>query len=274
MRARRIPALSVAVSLAVAGASCGGEPTAATGPTGAGASPSVSPSPSPEPTSSFPAFAEDELLQMSEPVTFEGDGGVRLEGRLFGSGDVGVVLSHMQPGDVSQWLAFAGLLAERGYRVLTYDRRGVCPGGDLGCSDGPSSAGSWRDLAYAVDLLRSEGSSSVVVGGASLGAMESLYALSHGLEADGLIWLSGLDLYEGESIKEQLQHVRVPTLFMAGEFDPNSAPLGPAIERAASRPAEILVLETGEHGTDILDFGDPVVADELRQAVLDFLSGF
>ena len=30
---------------------------------------------------------------------------------------------------------------------------------------------------------------------------------------------------------------------------------------------------TGEHGTDILDFGDPVVADRLRQTVLDFLAG-
>jgi pimeloyl-ACP methyl ester carboxylesterase len=215
-----------------------------------------------------------ELLKMSEPVAFEGADGVRLEGRVFGSGDVGVVLAHMDPGDQSQWMPFAGLLADRDYRVLTYDRRGVCPGGDLGCSKGTNALGGWRDLASAVDLLRSEGSDTVVVGGASLGAMESLYALSRGLDADGLIWLSGLDLYQGAAITRQLQEVRVPALFMAGRFDPNSAPLGHAIARAASGPLRIVRLGTGEHGTDILDFGDPVVADRLRQDVLDFLARF
>jgi hypothetical protein len=33
------------------------------------------------------------------------------------------------------------------------------------------------------------------------------------------------------------------------------------------------VLDTGEHGTDILEFGDPAVADEFRRSVLDFLAG-
>ena len=232
------------------------------------------PSTSPEPTSSFPEIDETQALAMSEPVTFEGADGVRLDGRLFGDGDVGVVLSHMRPGDQGQWLPFAGLLAQRGYRVLTFDRRGECPGGDLGCSEGHGGdPGTWRDLAGAVGLLRHEGSDRVVVGGASLGAMESLYALAHGLDADGLIWLSGQDLYEGESIRDQVRDVRVPTLFMAGAFDPNASPLGHALERAGSGPIEVVGLDTGEHGTDILRFGDPVVADRIRQTILDFLAG-
>jgi hypothetical protein len=64
-------------------------------------------------------------------------------------------------------------------------------------SGGQASDSGWEDLAYAVDLLRERGASRVVVGGASLGAMESMYALSQGLDADGLIWLSGVDLYAG-----------------------------------------------------------------------------
>ena len=256
----------------VAAAACGGGTDRGSNTGSAAADPS--PSPSPEPTSSFPVMGESELLAMSVPVTFEAADGVRLEGRLFGSGDVGVVLSHMRPGDQGQWLAFAGLLAARGYRVLTYDRRGECPGGDLGCSQGTGGdAGTWRDLASAVALLRDEGSDRVVVGGASLGAMESLFALSRGLDADGLIWLSGLDLYEGESIEEQVREVRVPKLFMTGSFDNDSAPLEPALERAAPEPVEFVSLDTGEHGTDILRFGDPAVADQIRQTVLDFLAG-
>ena len=118
---------SVAAACAViALASCGG----AEGASGSsGPEPSSSVSPSPQATSEFPAFTGSEALAMSDPVRFRGAGGVRLEGRVFGSGDVGVVLGHMRPGDQSQWFGFATLLADRGYLALTYDRRGVCPGG-------------------------------------------------------------------------------------------------------------------------------------------------
>lgn len=209
---------------------------------------------------------------MSEPVRFRVAGGVELEGRVFGSGNVGVVLAHMRPADQSQWLGFAALLADNGYLVLTYDRRGVCPGGELGCSGGSGSEPGWEDLAFAVDLLREEGASRVVVGGASLGAMESLYALSQGLDADGLIWVSGADLYGGVPVTEQLQGVRVPKLLMAGEFDSDAVALRPEVERAALPPKDVVLLDTGEHGTDILEFGDPAVADVFRQSILDFLA--
>ena len=235
--------------------------------------PPASISPSPQVTSEFPTFSRSEALAMSDPVRFRGAGGVRLEGRVFGLGDVGVVLGHMRPGDQSQWFGFAALLADQGYAVLTYDRRGVCPGGDLGCSDGNASDSGWQDLAYAVDLLREHGASRVVVGGASLGAMESMYALSRGLDADGLIWLSGVDLYGGVPVTRQVRAVRVPKLLSAGEFDSDAAELRPAVERAAPPPTQVVLLDTGEHGTDILEFGDPAVADEFRQAVLDLLAG-
>ena len=235
--------------------------------------PPASISPSPQVTSEFPTFSRSEAQAMSDPVRFRGAGGVRLEGRVFGSGDVGVVLGHMRPGDQSQWFGFAALLADQGYAVLTYDRRGVCPGGDLGCSDGNASDSGWQDLACAVDLLREHGASRVVVGGASLGAMESMYALTRGLDADGLIWLSGVDLYAGVPVTRQVRAVRVPKLLAAGVFDSGAAALRPAVERAAPPPTQIVLLDTGEHGTDILEFGDPAVADEFRRSALDFLAG-
>jgi dienelactone hydrolase len=267
MQTRSIAAAACAV---IALASCGGgeEASGSSGP-----EPSSSVSPSPQATSEFPAFTGSEALAMSDPVRFRGAGGVRLEGRVFGSGDVGVVLGHMRPGDQSQWFGFATLLADRGYLALTYDRRGVCPGGDLGCSGGNASDSGWEDLAYAVDVLRDRGASRVVVGGASLGAMESMYALSRGLDADGLIWLSGVDLYGGVPVTRQVRAVHVPKLLSAGEFDSDAAELRPAVERAAPPPTQVVLLDTGEHGTDILEFGDPAAADEFRQAVLDFLAG-
>ena len=131
----------VSASLVLLGSACGGEQAAAP-PT----APSSSPTPSQAATSRFPALERADLLAMSEPVRLHGDGGVRLEGRLFGSGVVGVALAHMRGGDQSQWFELAGLLADNGYRVLTYNRRGSCPGGELGCSGG-------HDVGGVLDFL-------------------------------------------------------------------------------------------------------------------------
>jgi hypothetical protein len=225
----------------------------------------------PASTSRFPDIVESEALAMSEPVRFRAADGVPLEGRMFGSGEVGVVLAHMRPGDQSQWLEFAALLATHGYRVLTYNRRGECPGGELGCSGGTGTGDDWKDLDPAVDLVRRAGSRRVVVGGASLGAMESLFALSRGLEADGLIWVSGYDFYGLVPVQRQVRDVLVPKLFVAGESDRDAAAALSVFDRAAPSPKEIVLLPTGEHGTEILDYADPSVADEFRQTVLDFL---
>jgi len=44
-------------------------------------------------------------------------------------------------------------------------------------------------------------------------------------------------------------------------------------ERKAPEPREVVTLDTGEHGTDIFDFAPDPVADEFRQAVVEFLDG-
>src|SRR3546814_12583765 len=72
---------------------------------------------------------------------------------------------------ISDWSSDVCSSDLNGYRVLTYNRRGSCPGGELGCSGG-HDVGGWRDLAFVVDRLREAGAQRVVVGGASLGAME------------------------------------------------------------------------------------------------------
>ena len=66
----------------------------------------------------------------SREITFTSSDGITLSGRLFGpaDGSAGVVLAHMYPSDQSAWFDFASRLGERGYRVLTFDFRGYCPG--------------------------------------------------------------------------------------------------------------------------------------------------
>jgi pimeloyl-ACP methyl ester carboxylesterase len=177
----------------------------------------------------------------------------------------------MGGGDQSQWFGLAGLLADNGYRVMTYNRRGSCPGGELGCSGG-HDVGGWRDLAFVVERLREAGAQRVVVGGASLGAMESLYALSRGLDADGLIWVAGVDLYGGVTVSAQTRGLRMPKLFMAGDGDSEAGDLLQVFDETAPEPTDVVTLDTGEHGTDILAYADVAVADAFRQAVLDFLA--
>jgi predicted alpha/beta-hydrolase family hydrolase len=264
-------ALGVLALVAGACGASGEEPAAtSTGATATAESTPASPAEAAE-VSSFPTFSSEELIAMSEPVRVRAAEGVRIAGRLFGAGDVGVVLSHMGDGDQSQWLEFAGQLAEEGYLVLTFDRRGSCPGGELGCSTGTDDGDGWKDLAFLVDELRAAGAEHVVVGGASLGAMESLYALSQGLDADGLIWVAGIDLYNGVPVSEQVGDVRVPKLFISGDADEEPADLLEVFEADAPPPIEVVTLDTGEHGTDILAYAPVAVADEFRESVVGFL---
>src|SRR4029450_11144518 len=75
---------------------------------------------------------DDASLANSTPTTFETSDGVQLSGRLFGpeSASAGVVLAHMLPADQTSWYPFAERLASQGYRVLTFDFRGLRPGGE------------------------------------------------------------------------------------------------------------------------------------------------
>ena len=85
---------------------------------------------------------------------------MQLAGRLFGPDDAtaGVVLAHMLPADQTSWFDFADRLGELGYRVLTFDFRGYCPGGDAGCSEGQKDATAiWQDVAAPWAFLRIAG---------------------------------------------------------------------------------------------------------------------
>ena len=103
------------VGLALVGCSSASSSPASSTATSA-ASSTVSPAPSPDRAAG------------SDPVRFDAGGGIRLAGRLFGSGRVIVVLAHQVDDDQSDWYPFAKRLVSLGYRALTFDLRGYCPG--------------------------------------------------------------------------------------------------------------------------------------------------
>jgi pimeloyl-ACP methyl ester carboxylesterase len=239
-----------------------------------GSPPDASPSPTPEATSAFIERTPEELVAMSEPVGFRTDDGLRIEGRLFGAGDTAVALSHMSGGDQTQWWPLAGTLADEGYLTLTFNRRGSCPEGDAGCSDDGEEFSGWRDLVAAVGFVRDEGAERVVIGGASIGASESMYVAEEGLaDIDGVVWVAGVELYLDTNLIDGLSAVRDPKLFLAGRDDADLGDVAVEMDRMAPPPKELVLLDTGEHGTDILSYDAPEVTDAFRQAVLDFLAG-
>lgn len=194
-------------------------------------------------------------LSGSRAVTFESSDGVTLEGRLFGDGSTGVVLSHMQPADQRSWFAFANRLADEGYLVLTYDFRGYCPGGEGGCSQGELQIPAiWQDVLGAMDFIRSQGATTVALVGASMGGTASLVAAGQeGTDVAVVITLSAPASIEGLNADAALlQRVDANKLFIAGVGDTSAAASAEQLYEIAPPPKRPEIVPADDHGTDLL----------------------
>jgi predicted alpha/beta-hydrolase family hydrolase len=193
----------------------------------------------------------------SRQITFPSSDGVTLSGRVFGpqEGAAGVVLAHMFPTDQSAWFDFATRLGERGYRVLTFNFRGYCPGGDAGCSEGEKNIPAiWQDVEGAVEALRSEGATRLALVGASMGGTASLIVASRmGKDVDAVITLSAPPEFQGLAVRpEDLAEVTAAKLFIAGNEDTAAAEAVNAFYGQTLQPKRPVILTTGDHGTDML----------------------
>ncbi len=209
----------------------------------------------------------------STAVSFESTDGVRLEGRVFGTGPSAVVLSHMRPADQSSWFGFARRLAEGGYLVLTYNFRGYCPGGDAGCSEGRRDiAQIWRDVLGAIGFLRAEyGVGRVSLVGASMGGTASLMAAAEtGIDVDSVISLSAPASFEG-LVADQgvLGRSMAAKLFIAGVGDASAATAAELLYQQSPPPKRVEVVPSDEHGTDLLSGGQGEVVARLIETYLE-----
>jgi pimeloyl-ACP methyl ester carboxylesterase len=274
VRALRLPAVAIGLVLAVAACSQAGDPASSPRGTVPSISTGASPSAVASPVEPLPTPDEDFLLAQSVPVHFPAADGVRLAGRVFGSGDTGVVLSHMLDTDQQPWWWMASLLADHGYTVLTYDRRGVCPGGPAGCSEGPDDPGGVDlDIRGAIRYLRSRGATKVLIGGASLGGAASLWVASkHPGDVDGVFTLSAVPFFPPFDITAPvIRAIRAPKLLVAGERDASAGPAVPEWKAASTPPVRAVVLPTATHGTDLFD--DPEYSAQVRSEILSFVQG-
>jgi dienelactone hydrolase len=263
-------AVVAVVVLSACGVSAPERPTLSAG--AATASPSVSARPittlAPPPSQGDAGF---------EPVTFTTNDGVAIEGRLFGAGEVAVVLAHgsFESGQAS-WVPYARTLAADGYLVLTLNLRGYCPGGDAGCSGGERNPPeTWRDVVAAVDYLKERGTARVFLMGASLGARSCLWAASSpGVTVAGVIGVSTPEKAAGafspryDFTPEIIAAIEEPKLLMAGDKDGGIAAEARTMLGWATKPKYLTVLPTAAHGSDLLTLPGA------SKAVLDFLARY
>jgi pimeloyl-ACP methyl ester carboxylesterase len=197
-----------------------------------------------------------------------------LDGRLFGEGSTAVVLSHMGPADQRSWFAFANRLADQGYLVLTYDFRGYCPGGEGGCSQGDLQVSAiWQDVLGAMDLVRSEGATSVALVGASMGGTASLVAAGQeGTDVAVVITLSAPASIEGLNADAALlQRVDANKLFIAGVGDASAAASAEQLYEIAPPPKRPEILPADDHGTDLLTGSR---GEEVQRIIETYLAQF
>lgn len=218
-----------------------------------------------------------QALQDSQAVTFRSTDGSQLAGRIFGpdSASAGVVLAHMLPADQSSWFDFADRLGTSGYRVLTFDFRGYCPGGDAGCSKGEKDVGStWQDVLSAAAYLRSQGATRLAFLGASMGGTASLVAASQqprGLE--GVATLSAPVQIDGLAAgPDTMATVSAAKLFLAGDTDPNDAATSAQqLYDESLQPKRLAIFTTADHGTDLLTGNQ---GEQTRTALLTWLAQY
>jgi pimeloyl-ACP methyl ester carboxylesterase len=200
----------------------------------------------------------DQALADSSAVSFSTPDGLTLAGRLFGPANAttGVVFAHMVPADQSSWFELADYVAVRGYRALTFDFRGYCPGGDAGCSQGakdPSVAST--DLGAAVTYLRGTGAHTIALVGASMGGTAALVvSASEGAGIMAVVTLSAPeaidDLRAGPDV---LQTATAAKLFIAGNGDSTTAVSAQAFYDEGLQPKDVQILTSNDHGTDLLE---------------------
>jgi predicted alpha/beta-hydrolase family hydrolase len=194
-------------------------------------------------------------------ITLELPNGSLREGRDYGNGEVGIVLTHMGGATDTQddWADLAEELVAEGYRVVTFNH---------------NASAVWVQVLAATDYLREQGATTVVAGGASLGAMASLRAAQEpGSGLHGVIWIAGVQLGSGYAFREEdVGAVACPILFASGTGDEHGAAEDAERMSAWAPSAELVLVESDLHGTDILLEGGPA-ADTLRAAILGFLEG-
>jgi dienelactone hydrolase len=217
---------------------------------GAALTPSVAPTEAPVP----PCLTDAEVQKNLRTVVLPGGG--KRQAAEWGSGSVGVLLSHQSDGDLCQWRDYALTLARRGYRALALSYQDA----------------SAEEALAAVKALRKDGGRTVVLVGASMGGTISLAAAARmSPPPAAVISLSGPRAFNSVDALAGVKKLRMPLFFAAGGLDEPFASDARTLYRAATHASTRRLLidaGTGAHGVAFLDGG------KVQKAMEAFLARF
>ncbi|MBO3751804.1 hypothetical protein J5X84_37520 [Streptosporangiaceae bacterium NEAU-GS5] len=217
---------------------------------GGGGQPAAAPAP-PAPSAARSATPEDQAealrpgcLIPDERVTIGTPSSGATVIVLAGSGPKGVVFAPQRGENACQWIVKARELAGKGYHVATF---------------------SWGNpekdsLPAAVEALRAEGASKLVLVGASAGGGLVLLEAG-GLDVAGVVALSPVDFYGGEP---GLAAYKGPLLMATGVRD--AYPTLETVEEFAAvhpGPEKLIKVAGGSHGVQLL------IGDDALNAAID-----
>jgi pimeloyl-ACP methyl ester carboxylesterase len=265
-------------ALLMLGMSCAGE-----------SPPAVTPPPAEETTF-------DTVLGEDDPgkkVAFKADDGTQLLGRVWGEGEVGVVIAHgfSEATGQDDWLPFPGVVAAHGYHVLTFNFRGFCSSD--GCSGERMELGNnWLDVVAATGFLEARGAKRIFLIGGSMGGIAVFRAAETAPEGvEGIVSISTpqfpSEYYSGEPpendvTEDRLRALPMPKLFIAGENDAQYTPTGQLqfhfaedaqrMADAAAGEVELLIVDSVAHSHELVTATAPPVVAESREAILRFLA--
>lgn len=209
------------------------------------------------------------LLAVSIPqrVSIPTKDGGDVSADIYGTGSRGVVLVHGGRFTKKSWESQARSLVEEGFRVSAIDLRGVGESTGPGQSD-PYSAPFHHDVLAAVRFLRSTGSKTVSVIGASMGGWAAADASisSEPGEIDRIVILAA-------SIESPPEKLKGRTLFIVAGGDTTAGGIPRLVEirkqyERAPQPKELVILDGSAHAQYIFQTSE---GDRLMRAILGFL---
>lgn len=188
-------------------------------------------------------------------ITFGG-----MTGGVVGSGKLGIVLANTSDGKLCDWLLNeSGLMsgfAKKGYRVLLFNYRGA------------TEATQARDDAVAAAELRKLGSSTVVLGGGSIGGAVSIEAATVLKPTAAAVFGFSASSDDDTAARAAARRLTIPLLLVAAKQDPYATSTK-AIYRASRSKAKQLLLVPGmTHAFFDLDPS----AHKVDAAVLEFVA--
>jgi pimeloyl-ACP methyl ester carboxylesterase len=176
---------------------------------------------------------------------------------VVGSGKRGVVLGHQNQSYLCSWFPFADQLAAAGYTVLALDFRGF---GSSSAWDADKPKSLDLDMLAGAAFLRSQGVTTIVLGGASMGGAAAIIAAAtKPTGVVGVFSVSAPSIFGSLNALTAARGVRVPSLFIAAVNDSEFATAAQQLHDAVpAKTGTVKMVPGSAHGTLLVD-SDPAV---------------